>query len=185
LAYAQDLSALGIKNITNVTSIEINDVGLTALPSLNIATEISYFAAGGIPNIGQLTLTSPLINTLVINGNGFLDLSLYDSNSDAAVKNISTLSVSGCSYLHVDSAITIDTLIATGNSFLGLSLFSVNMSNIFLQSNAHLSSITWPQNGTTMDTVVVTGNPSLLSAVWTLNNVTSMVLKGSFGAGFL
>ena len=185
LAYAQNLPTLGIDKVANVSSVEFNDVGLTTLPDLSAVTEVGYFAAGGMPNVRQLILTTPTIDTLVVNGNGFLDLWLFNSETDAAITNISTLSVSGCSFLHSDSSISIDTLIAVGNSFLDLSFYSVNVSNIFLQNNAQLSSITWPKNGTSMDTVVITGNPLLQQTVWTLKNVTSIILKGSFGSGFL
>jgi hypothetical protein len=145
LAYAQNLTTLGIDKIANVSSVEFNDVGLTALPDVSAVTEIGYFAAAGMSNIRQLILTTPTIDTLVVNGNGFLDLWLFNSETDAAIANISTLSVSGCSFLHTDSAMSIDTLTAIGNSFLDLSFYSVNISNIFLQNNAQRSSITWPK----------------------------------------
>jgi hypothetical protein len=185
LALARNSTTLNINNITSVSSIEINDVGLSALPNLNDLSEIESLAVGGIPNIQQLTLATPSIGTLLVNGNGFLDLWLYDvtKGSKGGVSNVTSLSVSGCSWVHVDFPVSIETLEAAGNSFTQLDLFSVNFSNIYLQSNPQLQYVTWPPNSSIFTTVVVINNPLLrFSNPWTLQSVNTLILKGSFGA---
>jgi hypothetical protein len=139
---------------------------------------------GGIPNIQQLTLATPSIGTLLVNANGFLDLWLYGvANGSQGVSNMTSLSVSGYSWVHLDFPVSIETLASAGNSFTQLDLFSVNFSNIYLQSNPQLQYVTWPLNSSIFDTGVVINNPLLrFSSPWTLQSVSTLILKGSFGA---
>lgn len=84
------MSTNGIATSKNISSIEINDVGLTEIPSINVGS-ITYLAIEGIPNIHQITVTIASIGTLQVNGNGFLDLSLHDTEGTAAIKTLDTL----------------------------------------------------------------------------------------------
>ena len=190
LAYTPALSSMDLDGLTNLSSVYINGVGLTSMPLIDVSTKVASFVVGGVPNMPLISVWTPYIGLLQVNGNGFTTMVTYNLLTTAGIKAIDTFSISGCGILSdVDSntATTNENFIASGNSFQDLDLSSWHINgSAYIQANPQLQNIEWNSDTNVMDTIVIRDN-ALLNSVgnfW-VTNVSTLVLVGSFGTGFL
>lgn len=190
LAYAPALLSINLDGLTHLSSVYINSVGLLSMPAIDVKTKITSFVVGGVPNMPVISVWTPYIGLLQVNGNGFTTMATYNLVTKVDIKAIDTFSVSGCGVLsgvEGDVPITNENFIATGNSFQSLNLASwTTNGSTYIQGNPQLKSIEWNFNTHVMDTFVIRDNPLLNDFTsFEVQNVSSLVLVGSFDTEIL
>lgn len=192
LAYAPALSELNLQGLTNLSSVYINNVGLTSMPAINVTTKVESFVVGGVPNMPMVEVWTPDIGLLQVNGNGFTGVATYKFGNGVAPTSIDSFSISGCGTVLLygefkDGTTSNKNFIATGNSFQSLDLtkWSTNGS-VYIQGNPQLQAITWNYTRDVLESLVLKDNPLLNNFDgFLIKNISTLELVGAFDTKFL
>jgi hypothetical protein len=144
------------------------------------------YTASGINNVSSLSLNTPSITLLEIQGSGSLGFSLLDLEGEnlnntikpTEVLTVDTLNVSGCNNIIFPNT-RITNINVTGSNITGLDIEQVvGLTNIYLIDNPRLNHVGWP-NISVLNNLTVSDNPLLTGSVgWTTQNVSNMVFTG-------
>ena len=188
------LTNLTLDLLQNVSSVTVTDVGLSTFPTIVSTSKITSFIVSGINNIGLLTINTPYIGLLDVQGNGTLGFILGGSTIiknnitiyDFPISSIDTVNLFGIGSVAYSPNATITNFNATSNNFSGIGLGeNKGLTNIYIIDNPHLKSISWPDM-LVLNNITITGNPLLTETVgWSVQNVTNYYVTGSFNEQFV
>ena len=188
------LTNLTLDLLQNVSSVTVTDVGLSTFPTIVSTSNITSFIVSGINNLGLLTINTPSIGLLDVQGNGTLGFilggSLIKKNNvtiyDFPISSIDTVNLFGIGSVAYSPNATITNFNSTSNNFTAIGLHETKgLTNIYIIDNPHLKSITWPDM-LVLNNITITGNPLLTETVgWSVQNVTNYYVTGSFNEQFV
>ena len=181
--------------LQNVSSVSVVNVGLSTFPMIVSASEVTSFIVSGVNNLPLLTIDTPLIGLLDIQGNGSLGLILngYGKNENNnktifgfPISSINTLNLFGIGSIAFPLNTTITNFNSTNNNFPIIGFNEITgLTNIYIIDNPLLKSITWPKVQI-LNNITITGNANLTETVgWIVQNVTNFYVTGSFDNDFV
>jgi hypothetical protein len=187
-----NLTSLTLEILQNVTSVYINNVALSTLPSIYSISKIVSFTVAKINNVAQFVVSTPHIGLLDIQGNGSLSLSLLDTNTsansakqDLQVLSVDTFGLSGCANIYVPDT-TITVLNATHNNARSFGFQQiVGLKDIYIIDNDRLEEIEWPGPTPVLNDLTISISSAL--KIWNslfVQNISNVILTGEISTAF-